>query len=150
MRKSSLKKVAIVILVIGLFALFKILHLDQYLTISYIKASQSKFAFLYGEHRVLVIAAYMLIYILATSLSVPGAVVLTVSGGALFGFWIGMLVVSFASTIGATLACSVSRFLLRDWVQSRFTDKISRINNEIEKDGAFYLFTLRLIPIFPF
>jgi len=149
-RKSSMKKVAIVILVIGLFALFKILHLDQYLTISYIKASQSKFAFLYGEHRVLVIAAYMLIYILATSLSVPGAVVLTVAGGALFGFWIGMLVVSFASTIGATLACSVSRFLLRDWVQSRFTDKISRINNEIEKDGAFYLFTLRLIPIFPF
>lgn len=150
MRKSSMKKVAIVIVVIGLLALFKILHLDQYLTLSYIKASQNKFAFLYGEHRALVIAAYMLIYILVTSLSLPGAAVLTIAGGALFGFWIGMFVVSFASTIGATLACSVSRFLLRDWVQSRFADKIFRINNEIEKEGAFYLFTLRLIPIFPF
>jgi len=149
-RKSSMKKVAIVILVIGLFALFKILHLDQYLTLSYIKASQGKFALLYAEHTVFVVAVYTVVYILVTSLSLPGAAVLTIAGGAIFGLWIGTLIVSFASTIGATIACSVSRFLLRDWVQSRFTDKISRINHEIEKEGAFYLFTLRLIPIFPF
>jgi uncharacterized membrane protein YdjX (TVP38/TMEM64 family) len=150
MRRSSMKKVAIVILVIGLFALFKILHLDQYLTLTYIKASQGKFALLYAEHTVVVVAAYTVVYILVTSLSLPGAAVLTIAGGAIFGLWTGTLIVSFASTIGATIACSVSRFLLRDWVQSRFTDKISRINNEIEKEGAFYLFTLRLIPIFPF
>ena len=146
----DMKKVAIVILVIGLFALFKILHLDQYLTLSYIKASQGKFALLYAEHTVFVVAAYTAVYILVTSLSLPGAAVLTIAGGAIFGLWTGTLIVSFASTIGATIACSVSRFLLRDWVQSRFTDKISRINHEIEKEGAFYLFTLRLIPIFPF
>lgn len=148
--KSSVKKIAIILLVIGLIALFKILHLDQYLTLSYIKASQEKFALLYSEHRTLFIVTYMLIYILVTSLSLPGAAVLTIVGGALFGLWIGTIAVSFASTIGATLACAVSRFLLRDWVQGKFGDKIPRINDEIEKEGVFYLFTLRLIPIFPF
>lgn len=150
MRKNSIKKVEIIIIVIGLIAVFRIFHLDQYLTLSYIKASQAKFALLFAEQRVFVIVAYMAIYIGVTSLSLPGAAVLTIAGGALFGLWTGTLVVSFASTIGATLACSVSRFLLRDWVQSRFTDKISRINDEIAREGAFYLFTLRLIPIFPF
>lgn len=150
MRKSIMKKAAVVIGVIGVFALFKIFHLDQYLTLSYIKASQVKFALLYAEHTVFVIATYMMIYILVTSLSLPGAAVLTIAGGALFGFWIGTFIISFASTIGATLACAISRFLLQDWVQGRFGDKISRINDEVEKEGTFYLFTLRLIPIFPF
>jgi uncharacterized membrane protein YdjX (TVP38/TMEM64 family) len=75
---------------------------------------------------------------------------LTIAGGALFGFLTGTLIVSFASTIGATLACFVARFLLRDWVQAKFGDKIVKINEGIGKEGAFYLFTLRLIPVFPF
>lgn len=83
-------------------------------------------------------------------MSLPGAVVLTIVGGALFGFLTGTLIVSFASTIGATLACFVARFLLRDWVQGKFGDKIVKINEGIGKEGAFYLFTLRLIPVFPF
>jgi len=105
---------------------------------------------LYKGHKVLVIAGYMVIYILATSLSLPGAVVLTIAGGALFGLLTGTVVVSFASTIGATLACFVSRFFLRDWVEEKFSDKIGKVNEGIKKEGAFYLFSLRLIPIFPF
>jgi uncharacterized membrane protein YdjX (TVP38/TMEM64 family) len=92
----------------------------------------------------------MLIYIVATALSLPGAVILTLAGGALFGLVTGTIVISFASTIGATLACMVSRFLLRDWVQKRFGDKLQRINEGMEREGGFYLFTLRLIPVFPF
>ena len=92
----------------------------------------------------------MAIYIVVTALSLPGAAVMTLAGGAMFGFWIGCIVVSFASTIGATIACFVARFLLRDWVQNRFGDKLTSINKGIEKEGAFYLFSLRLVPIFPF
>jgi uncharacterized membrane protein YdjX (TVP38/TMEM64 family) len=105
---------------------------------------------LYSEHRIGVIGAYMGIYILVTSLSLSGAAVMTLAGGALFGLVTGTLIVSFASTIGATLACFVARFVLRDWVQGRFGNKLKTINEGIEKEGSFYLFTLRLIPIFPF
>ncbi len=150
MIKKNLRKIAIVIIVVGLIAVFKIFDLGQYLTLTYIKASQEKFALMYAGHKAMVIAIYMMIYILVTSLSLPGAAVLTLAGGALFGLRVGTLVVSFASTIGATLACFVSRFLLRDWVHSKFGDKLSTVNQGIEKEGAFYLFTLRLIPVFPF
>jgi uncharacterized membrane protein YdjX (TVP38/TMEM64 family) len=89
-------------------------------------------------------------YIAVTALSLPGAAVLTLAGGGLFGLMVGTIAVSFASTIGATLACLVSRFLLREWVQSKFGDRLATINSGIEKEGAFYLFSLRLVPIFPF
>jgi uncharacterized membrane protein YdjX (TVP38/TMEM64 family) len=92
----------------------------------------------------------MAVYILATSLSLPGAAVLTLAGGALFGLLVGTVVVSFASTIGATLACFVSRFVLRDWVQRRFGQRLVTVNQGVEREGSFYLFTLRLVPIFPF
>lgn len=129
---------------------FRYFDLGQYLSLEYIKASQDKFQALYLEHRLLVVTSYMGIYIAVTALSLPGAAVLTLAGGGLFGLVVGTVAVSFASTIGATLACSVSRFLLRDWVQNRFGDKLTTINNGIEKEGAFYLFSLRLVPIFPF
>jgi len=150
MSKKHLKKILIVLFIIIVVVAFKIFHLDQYLTLSYIKASQERFAALYAQNRLLVITGYMAIYILVTSLSLPGAAVMTLAGGALFGLLVGTFTVSFASTIGATLACVVSRFVLRDWVQSKFGDKLRAVNEGIEKEGAFYLFTLRLIPIFPF
>lgn len=150
MNKIPVKKVVIVLLIIIFIALFKIFDLGQYLTLSYIKGSQQRFAELYSENKVLVVGAYMFIYILVTSLSLPGAAVMTLAGGALFGLVTGALAVSFASTIGATLACFVSRFLLRDWVQGKFGDKITKVNQGVEKEGAFYLFTMRLIPVFPF
>ena len=105
---------------------------------------------LYSEHRIGVITGYMGIYILVTSLSLPGAAIMTLAGGAMFGLLVGTIIISFASTIGATLACFVSRFILRDWVQGKFGDKLKTVNDGIAKEGSLYLFTLRLIPVFPF
>jgi len=149
-KKGIANKIIIVCaIVLGIVA-FRYFDLGQYLTLEYIKASQEKFQALYLENSFLVIATYVGIYIAVTALSLPGAVVLTLAGGGLFGLWVGTIVVSFASTIGATLACFVSRFLLRDWVQNKFGSKLAAINEGIAKEGAFYLFTLRLIPAFPF
>jgi uncharacterized membrane protein YdjX (TVP38/TMEM64 family) len=150
MNNRIVKKVAVALIAVTIVLLFILFDLNRYFTLSYIKASQEKFALLYADHPVLVIGCYMTLYVLITSVSLPGAAVLTLLGGALFGLWIGTLVVSFASTIGATVACFVARFLLRDWVQKKLGDKIAPVNTGIEKEGAFYLFTLRLIPIFPF
>ena len=150
MDKKLIQRLLIVAAIIIAVLLFKVLGLGQYLSLDYLKTSQEKFTQIYAGHRLPVIATYMAIYITVTALSLPGAAVMTLAGGAMFGFWVGVLVVSFASTIGATLACFVARFLLRDWVQEKFGEKLSRINTGIEKEGAFYLFSLRLVPIFPF
>jgi uncharacterized membrane protein YdjX (TVP38/TMEM64 family) len=149
-KKSYIQKIIIVLVIVGLIIAFKVFNLGEYLTLSYIKESQAKFQVLYSENRGAVIAGYMVIYILVTSLSLPGAAIMTLAAGALFGLVVGTIVVSFASTIGATLACFVSRFILRDWIQGKFGEKLKTINEGIEKEGSFYLFTLRLIPIFPF
>ena len=150
MNNKHTKKIIIVLIVIGLIAVFKIFNIGDYLSLSYIKESRDKFEILYTAHRFGVIAGYMAIYILVTSLSLPGATVMGLAAGAFFGLLTGTIIVSFASTIGATLACLVSRFILRDWIQNKFGDKLKTVNEGIEKEGAFYLFTLRLIPIFPF
>ncbi|MGD0283303.1 MAG: TVP38/TMEM64 family protein [Dissulfurispiraceae bacterium] len=150
MNRNITRRIVVVTVVVGLAVIFKVLGLGQYFTLPYIKASQARFVTLYADHRLMVIAAYMAIYILATSLSLPGAAIMTLAGGALFGLLTGTVIVSFASTIGATLACFVSRSVLRDWVQNKFNDKLKTVNEGIEKEGAFYLFTLRLIPVFPF
>jgi uncharacterized membrane protein YdjX (TVP38/TMEM64 family) len=150
MNKKTINRLIIVSVVIVAIALFRFFHLGDYLTLSYVKQSHHYFTQMYMERRFAVIGAYMLMYIIVTALSLPGAVVMTLAGGALFGLWIGVITVSFASSIGATLACFVSRFVLRDWVQGKFGDKLSMINEGIAKEGAFYLFTLRLIPVFPF
>lgn len=145
-----MKKILILIIIVGLIVAVKVFHLDQYLTLSYLKGSLDTLKALYENNNLMVIAGYFFIYVLTTSLSLPGASSLGIAGGALFGFWTATIVVSFASTIGATLACLVSRFLLRDWIQNKFGDRVKKVNEGIEKEGAFYLFTLRLIPIFPF
>ena len=150
MNNKHTKKIIIVLIVVGLIAVFKIFNIGDYLSLSYIKESRDKFEILYTAHRFGVIAGYVAIYILVTSLSLPGATVMGLAAGAFFGLLTGTIIVSFASTIGATLACLVSRFILRDWIQNKFGDKLKTVNEGIEKEGAFYLFTLRLIPIFPF
>ncbi len=150
MKRNLAGKAVLVAAVIGLIAAFWGFGLGRYFTLAYLKGSAERFRALYAEHRALVVLVYFLVYVATTSLSLPGAAVLTIAGGAFFGLMTGTLVVSFASAIGATLACVVSRFILRDWVQGRFGDKIVRINEGVEREGAFYLFTLRLIPVFPF
>ena len=150
MKRNLVQKALLVAALIGLVAAFWALHLSQYFTLAYLKGSAEGFRALYAEHKALVVLVYFLVYVATTSLSLPGAAILTIAGGAFFGLIVGTLVVSFASATGATVACFVSRFVLRDWVQGKFGDKIVRINAGIEKEGAFYLFTLRLIPVFPF
>jgi uncharacterized membrane protein YdjX (TVP38/TMEM64 family) len=139
--------VAAVVLAIGLFFVF---DLDRYLTLSYLKQTREQFQEIYADHTLIVLGSFFLIYVTATALSLPGAAVLTLAAGALFGFWTGLVLVSFASTIGATLAFLFSRFLLRDWVQQKMGERLAKINRGVEREGSFYLFTLRLIPAFPF
>ncbi len=146
-RTTKLSLVGVIVLLIVVFFLF---DLGQYLTLDYLKSQQQNFNAYYQQNRFLTLAIYFIIYVVVTALSLPGAAVMTLAGGALFGFWAALIVVSFASTIGATLAFLVSRFLLRDWVQGKFGDKLKAINEGVEKEGAFYLFSLRLVPIFPF
>ena len=150
MRAGTIKRICIVGIIAGLVAGYLFFDLGQYFSLEYIKASRERFQALYAEHTTAVIAVYFLIYVLATALALPAATVITLAGGALFGLAVGTVVVSFASSIGAAMAFLVARYLLRDWIQRRFKDKLRRINQGIEEDGAFYLFTLRLIPVFPF
>lgn len=150
MQSGMIKKLAIVAVIATLIACYFIFDLGQYFSLEYLKASREKFQNLYAEHTFAVIGMYFLVYVTATALALPAATVITLAGGALFGLWTGVIVVSFASTIGASMAFLVARYLLKDWVQTRFGDKLSKINQGIEEDGAFYLFTLRLIPVFPF
>lgn len=150
MDKKLIERLLIVGAIIGAVVLFQTLGLGQYLTLDYLKGSQDKFSQLYSENRLGVIGVYLAVYIGVAALSLPGAAVMTLAGGLMFGFWVGLVLVSFASTIGATLACFVARFLMRDWVQNKFGSKLAPINRGIEREGAFYLFSLRLVPIFPF
>jgi uncharacterized membrane protein YdjX (TVP38/TMEM64 family) len=150
MKVKHAKKIAVVAGIIALVVVYKVFNLGDYFTLSYIKQQQAQFYVYYVDHRVPVVAAFMGIYIVVTALSLPGAAVMTIASGALFGLAVGSVAVSFASTIGATLACFVSRFLLRDWVQGKFGERLKAVNRGIDEEGTFYLFTLRLIPAIPF
>lgn len=150
MNQLPVKKITIIVIVLLAVAGFFYFDLVRFLSLEFFKESQGRFSQLYAENPIRIIGIYMLIYITVTTLSLPGAVVMTLAGGALFGLIAGTVAVSFASTIGATLACLASRFILRDWVQNRFGEKLKTINEGFESEGAFYLFSLRLIPVFPF
>ncbi|SHK29260.1 Uncharacterized membrane protein YdjX, TVP38/TMEM64 family, SNARE-associated domain [Desulfatibacillum alkenivorans DSM 16219] len=150
MKPGTVKKIIVAGVLVALAASFFIFDLGRFMSLEYVKSSQAGLTQLYSEHPVSVIGTYMLIYIAVTGLSLPGAVVLSLAGGALFGLLTGLVVISFASTIGATLACAVSRFLLRSWVQEKVGHRLVKINQGVEREGAFYLFTLRLVPAFPF
>ncbi|MEE4254421.1 MAG: TVP38/TMEM64 family protein [Desulfuromusa sp.] len=144
------KKMLILLTIVVLIALFFLLDLQRFLTLSQLKQRQDAFQQFYAGNQLLTLGAYFFIYVVVTALSLPGATIMTLAGSALFGFLPALIVVSFASSIGATLAFLVSRFLLRDWVQKRFHERLQALNDGIEKEGGFYLFTLRLVPIFPF
>lgn len=144
------RKIVLAGLIAGLIASFWAFGLNRYVTLSYVKASSETFRSINAAHPVKVVLGYFFLYVLVTSLSLPGAAVLTIGGGALFGLIEGTAAASFASSLGATICCLASRYLFRGWVQGRFGGSVARVNEGIEKEGAFYLFTLRLIPLFPF
>jgi pyruvate/2-oxoglutarate dehydrogenase complex dihydrolipoamide dehydrogenase (E3) component/uncharacterized membrane protein YdjX (TVP38/TMEM64 family) len=145
-----LRQIVLLLLLALAIGAFVALDLGRYLSFEQLKASQASFDKLYAQQPVMVAAVYFGVYVLATALSFPGATIITLAGGAVFGLWQGLLIVSFASTLGATLAFLASRFLLRDWVEARFGQRLADINAGVDKEGAFYLFTLRLIPVVPF
>jgi pyruvate/2-oxoglutarate dehydrogenase complex dihydrolipoamide dehydrogenase (E3) component/uncharacterized membrane protein YdjX (TVP38/TMEM64 family) len=144
------KQLAITALLAGAAIAWFYFDLGSYLQLSVLRENLAQLQHWYAQHPVLAGAIYFSIYVVVTGLSVPGAAIMTLAGGALFGFWYGLLLVSFASSLGATLAFAVSRTLLKEWVQSRFERQLRSINEGFEGQGAFYLFTLRLVPIFPF
>lgn len=145
-----MKKAIIALLVVAAIALFFGMGLDQYLTLGALKENQGKFAVMLEQHPWRVTLSAFVLYVVVVALSLPGATIMGLATGALFGFWYGTLLVSFASTIGATLAFLASRYLLRDFVRHRFGSRLNVIDEGMAKDGALYLFLLRLMPIFPF
>ena len=149
-KSKSGGKIAAFVLVLCLVALFFATGMHHRLTLESIKASREGFQEIYAREPLKVIAGFTAVYIPVTALNLPGAAVLGLAAGALFGTLTGTLLISFASSIGATLACALSRYLLRDWVQARFGGRLSAINTGVREEGAFYLFSLRLIPVVPF
>jgi len=145
-----MKRSLLVLLILLLLASFFVFDLERFLTLESLKQSLSDFAALKAQSPWLLAMAGFLLYVIAAALSLPGALIMTLAMGALFGLVAGTILVSFASTIGATLAFLASRFVLCDAVQQRFGDKLKAINEGVAKDGALYLFTLRLVPVFPF
>ena len=145
-----IKKIVLIFAVlIGVIGFFYF-DLNELLTLEGLKGSMDQFEQYKTQSPWLVIGGFFLVYILVTALSLPGAAILTLAAGALFGLVQGILVASFASSIGATLAFLTSRYLLRDTLKQRFPDRLASIDAGVKKEGGFYLFTLRLVPIFPF
>ena len=144
------KRLLLLAALAALIAAFFAFGLHRYVSLDFFKAQQAAIQAQVTERPVVSGLAFFLIYVVVTGLSLPGAAVMTLIGGAVFGLFWGTVIVSFASTIGATLAFLASRFLLRDWVQAKLGDRLKRVNEGIEKEGAFYLFALRLVPAIPF
>ena len=138
---------AAVMLAIGLYQYFDI---GRLLTLDSLKASRAALSVAYQERPASVLGIFFAVYVAATALSIPGAVILTLAAGAMFGLWTGLLLVSFASSLGALLAFLAARYLLRDLVQARFGKALAPLNEGVRRDGIFYLLTLRLVPVFPF
>lgn len=145
-----IKKAILVLVLLGAIVAYFVFDLGQILSLESFKASQADIVAAKDANPVLYIAGFFILYVAVTGLSIPGAAIMTLVAGALFGVVLGTIIVSFASTMGATLAFLSARFVLREWVQGKFGERLRAIDDGLEKDGAFYLFTLRLIPVFPF
>ena len=143
-------KLLVLAIVAAAVAAYFAFDLGRYFSLDYFKSQQAAIDAYFRAHPVESAAIYFAAYVAVTGFSLPGAALLTLAGGAIFGLLWGVVIVSFASSIGATLAFLASRFVLRDWVQARFGDRLKPINDGIAKEGAFYLFALRLVPAFPF
>lgn len=147
MKKSRL---LLLVLIIAAIISYFAFDLGRFLSLHELKVRQDALHASAQAQPLLTAGVFFLIYTAATALSFPGAAILTLAAGAIFGLWVGTLIVSLASVAGATLAFLSARFILRNWVQQRFGDKLKAFNDGVDKDGAFYLFTLRLVPVFPF
>ena len=143
-------KLIVIALIVALLAAFFAFDLGQYLSLAFIKSQQAAITAFYAANQAQTIAGFFAIYVTVAALSLPGAAIMTLVAGAIFGVVTGTIVVSFASSIGATLAFLAARLVLRDSIQAKFGDKLKAINTGVDQEGGFYLFTLRLVPAFPF
>jgi pyruvate/2-oxoglutarate dehydrogenase complex dihydrolipoamide dehydrogenase (E3) component/uncharacterized membrane protein YdjX (TVP38/TMEM64 family) len=143
-------KIVLLLLIAAAVAAFFAFDLKQYFSLEYFQSQRAAIEAYQSANPLRTASIFFAVYVLVTGLSLPGAAIMTLVAGALFGLLWGVVIVSFASTIGATLAFLASRFLLRDWVQAKFGDKLKPINDGVAREGAFYLFALRLVPAFPF
>ncbi|WP_417439421.1 FAD-dependent oxidoreductase [Idiomarina abyssalis] len=146
----SAKKLLLLLVIITLFVSAFAFDLTQYLSLDVLKEKQQQLNQLFADYPFTVFAIYFVIYVVTTALSLPGATILTLGSGAIFGLGWGLLLASFAASLGAFLAFLSARFILHDWVQEKFGDRLTAINRGMERDGAFYLLSLRLVPLFPF
>lgn len=143
-------KIAIAVLIAAFIGAFFYFDVGAYLNFEQLKAQKEALADFYADNSVLLPLGYFLLYIIVAAFALPAAAVITVAGGALFGFWFGLLLVSFASSIGATCAFLLTRYLFHDSVEKKFGSRLKTINEGIERDGVIYVLGLRLLPIFPF
>lgn len=146
----KLQKLLIAAIMLIAVALFFLLDLKSYLTLSSLKAHHRELLDFYASHRFVMVAGFMTLYIIQTALSLPGAAVLSLAAGAIFGPVMGTIYANCAATAGATLAFLVTRYLVRDLVQTRFGERLEGVNRELEARGLGYLLFLRLVPVFPF
>lgn len=144
------KKIAIAGIVVVLVALFFVFDLGRFLTLEALKANRDALTAFYQNNRIVTAAAFIAIYIIQTALSLPGAAILTLAAGAIFGAVMGTVYVNIGATIGATLAFLVARYLFHDVIQKKFGSRLEKINTELETKGFNYLLFLRLVPVFPF
>ena len=143
-------KIILAAVIVGLIACFFVFDLQQYFNLQFLKEQKEGLNELFEANPLGISALYFLVYVVFTALALPAALILTLAGGAIFGFWHGLALVSFASTIGATLAFLMTRYLFHDSIQSRFGDRLETVNRGIKSEGALYVFGLRLVPLFPF
>lgn len=148
--KQNIFKILLVVMFVAAIGAFFAFDLQSHLSLENIKAQQASWADFYANNTLLTMALFFAAYVLVTALSLPAAAILTLLAGALFGFGTGLVIASFASSVGATLAFLMARFVLKDSVQKKFGSHLTKINDGFEKEGAFYLFALRLVPVVPF
>ena len=146
----SRKQLLIVLALVALVSLFFLADLGRFLTLEYLQTSRAAIVTRVEAQPIAASAIYFAVYVLVTALSLPGAAVMSLAGGAVFGLVWGMVLVSFASSVGATLAFLISRSLLHEWVRKRFGEYLEGIDRGFAKEGNFYLFSIRMVPLFPF
>lgn len=149
-RGGLYRKLAVLLVVALLVCAYLLFDLGRFLDLDYLKSVHGNAVALVADRPVVSTAVFFVLYVAVTAVSLPGAAVMTLAAGAVFGLWWGLLVVSFASALGATLAMLIARAVLGETVQRRFGAQLESVNRGLERDGGFYLFSVRMVPLFPF
>lgn len=150
MHKNTIKKIAVLLVVVGLIIALRFSSLGQQLTLGNLQDHGDQLRQYSNEHYVISVITFILIYIIATGLSLPGALILTLAAGYIYKTLLGAVYVNIGATAGATFAFIIARYIAGDWLQNKYSDKLARFNNELKQNGSKYLLVLRLVPIFPF